>query len=760
MRRLCLVLLFAVGWLASGQALSDALALNSQWEYRWGDSPRDSSGRLVWLDEADTSWQPLSGVGNPPGRGHNNSLWIRHQLPDGAWHQPVLFISSLNLVGEAYVDGLQIYRHGSLEGGAAGEFAGWTWHVIDLPTPVADKMLYLRIKSTYKDIGLWGKVVVMERADVLPTILSETRGEIIIALSCLILALLALILILTQPERWRLGSIGLFSLAAGSMVLAESDASQLLLFAPLAWDYVAALAYFSLPIAMALILEHWFPQIPRRGLRRLWLCLVGYAAGAPALAMLDIVTLPTTFPVFDILLLAALAYMSRWLFRYRRTFDGNQRLIVASYAIFSMVTVIDMVVAHGFVSWVSVPVHLGALAFIFAMVVIAARHYARSQRKLEHLNNQLEQEVTARTQQLETYAERERQRARLLANEHSKTHRLANLIDSLQACTSLEQALDLTQRAMPDILAPMSGAFYRPQDEPDTMHLELFWPTSHCPPACLDGSTIPPLEARGDDDLPDFEDLLQQMRSERTVPVNGTSVDELPRWTFPLDVTGPGRQPRRLGVICVIPQGPLVRRPQYWDRTYHFIELGVSRLALVLSSIALQEELSALSYRDDLTGLNNRRYFEELFAHESAISLRKQSPLAVVILDIDHFKKFNDQHGHAAGDSVLEGVGRMLANSFRDIDVVCRFGGEEFVVLLPGAAAEDAQHRMRRMCEALASASFRHEGNSLGTVSVSCGIASFPATTQDPHELLELADKALYQAKNAGRARITLATPQ
>ncbi|MCO7215047.1 diguanylate cyclase [Halomonas sp. OfavH-34-E] len=760
MFRCITLLVLALLWLPGSQVLAGELALNDDWQYRWGDSPRTPDGELEWLTAAEGEWKSLEGIGNPPGRDGRDSLWLRRELPAGDWLQPALFVSSLNLVAEAYVDGQHVYRHGQLEGPDAGAFAGWTWHAIELPSPTQGKTLYLRLKSSYKDIGLWGKVVIMEQSRILPSILEATKGELVIALACLIVAALALVLILTQPERWRLGSLGLFSLAVGLMVLAESDASQLIVFAPLAWDYVAAIAYFSLPVSMALILEHWFPQIPRQGMRRLWLGLLAYAIIAPALAMLDVVSLPPTFPLFDLILLGALAYMARWLFRYRREFDSDQRLIVASYAIFAAIAITDMLVAHGLVGWISVPVHLGALAFIVAMIVISTRHYARSQRQLQRLNDHLEQEVAERTRQLESLAEQERQRALVLATEHHKTQRLASLIDTLQACTSLEEALCLTQRAMPEILEPMQGAFYRPQDQPDNMTLELFWPTTYRPPAWLDTTAIPPLRTRTEESLPALDDLLTiSTRRPPSDPSAPSPADNLPHWIFPLDLTGPDRQHRRLGVICVVPDGPLVKRPQYWDRTRSFIELGVSRLALVLSSIALQEELSALSYRDDLTGLHNRRYFDELFAHETAISLRKKSPLAVVILDIDHFKKFNDRYGHAAGDTVLEGVGRMLANSFRDIDVVCRFGGEEFVVLLPGAEADDAHHRMQRMCHALASASFRHEGQSLGTVSVSCGIASFPATSDDPSCLLAMADSALYRAKHAGRARIALATP-
>ncbi|MGQ7249591.1 diguanylate cyclase [Halomonas sp. V046] len=737
------------------------MPLTQGWEYRWGDSPFGTDGAPRWAAGSDDpGWQEAPGPLNPPGRGSHDNLWLRIALPDGEWREPVLFISSINLIAEAYLGGKVVYRHGQFDGDGKGRFAGWTWHSIALSEGIPGKLLYLRLFSDYKDIGLWGEVSIMEQADVLPRILKSTRGDLIVSAFCLLLAALAALMVPLQRESLHFGSISLFALSAGTMVLAESDASQLLLARPLLWDYLAALGYFSLPIAMALMLEHWFPTKGTRILRAIWLGHLGYAIAAVGLSLAGVVSLADTFPVFDALLLTSLILLTGILVLHHRTLTTNQRLVVSSYAVFAIFLVVDMLVAHGFVDWYMVPVHLGALAFTLAMVIISLRHYVSSQRELTHLNAFLEREIAERTHELAVLAEQEGQRATQLALENRKTHELGNLIDRLQRTGSIDIALDIIAGELPTLLSPLAGAFYRPAVSNDRLLFEHSWPDGVHFPAILEdvpkpaetelqnGSLVTPSQH--------IPIMLRQPIVRSAYRQQQDANASAPLWYLPLDVPRPHRESRRLAVLVLQPGESLDERPSQREQTRRFIERGLSRVALVLAGILLQDELATLSYQDGLTGLHNRRYFDELMAHEAAISLRKGNPLSLVMIDIDHFKHFNDRFGHAAGDVVLTGVGRLLAGSFREIDVVCRLGGEEFVVLLPGATADEAKARIVDMTNALARAAFHHEGESLGTISVSCGVASFPHHGNDPRGLLAQADRALYRAKAAGRARIEI----
>lgn len=164
------------------------------------------------------------------------------------------------------------------------------------------------------------------------------------------------------------------------------------------------------------------------------------------------------------------------------------------------------------------------------------------------------------------------------------------------------------------------------------------------------------------------------------------------------------------------------------------------------------ESLRRAVSTDHLTGLANRRAFFEAAQIETARCRRQGLPLAVVVFDADHFKAVNDGHGHAAGDRVLRHLASTLAASFREVDVVARLGGEEFVVLMPGAGAREAEAAAQRACELL-----RRQPADLGGSAISCTMSAGYATLQpddDVDGLLQRADAALYAAKAAGRDRV------
>jgi diguanylate cyclase (GGDEF)-like protein len=132
-------------------------------------------------------------------------------------------------------------------------------------------------------------------------------------------------------------------------------------------------------------------------------------------------------------------------------------------------------------------------------------------------------------------------------------------------------------------------------------------------------------------------------------------------------------------------------------------------------------------------------------------------PLSVIMVDVDHFKRFNDDHGHDAGDALLAELGRVLRGHVRVEDVPCRVGGEEFAIVLPGAAAKDALRRAEDLREAARRLRIVHRGVSLGAVSMSLGVAAFPEHGSAADGLLRAADGALYRAKREGRDRVILA---
>ncbi len=181
------------------------------------------------------------------------------------------------------------------------------------------------------------------------------------------------------------------------------------------------------------------------------------------------------------------------------------------------------------------------------------------------------------------------------------------------------------------------------------------------------------------------------------------------------------------------------------------------QIALALSNIRLRENLRQQTIRDALTGLYNRRFLEESLNREMARCKRNGAIFSVLMMDVDHFKRFNDTHGHDAGDSVLRTVGRVLQESSREGDIACRFGGEEFVIVLPDTDREGAATRAGRILAAVRDLHVTHNGKALGSITASIGLAMHPQNGETVKALIQSADKALYAAKGAGRDRIVVA---
>jgi diguanylate cyclase (GGDEF)-like protein len=170
-------------------------------------------------------------------------------------------------------------------------------------------------------------------------------------------------------------------------------------------------------------------------------------------------------------------------------------------------------------------------------------------------------------------------------------------------------------------------------------------------------------------------------------------------------------------------------------------------MSLALSNIALREKLRTQSLRDPLTGLYNRRYMEDALDRYLSMAERSGEPTTVIMIDLDHFKKLNDEHGHAKGDAVLRDAAAQLVGALRPADVVSRYGGEELLVILPACPIEDALLKAEVLRSRIESLSEIHGA----AVSASFGVASVPQTSLGKSDLIPMADAALYQAKQAGR---------
>lgn len=204
----------------------------------------------------------------------------------------------------------------------------------------------------------------------------------------------------------------------------------------------------------------------------------------------------------------------------------------------------------------------------------------------------------------------------------------------------------------------------------------------------------------------------------------------------------------------------LLSRLEEGSQSQQELAIGVAeQIALALSNVKLRDTLRRQSIIDPLTGLYNRRYMDETLKRELLRSERKELPLTLIVLDLDHFKQVNDTFGHDAGDAVLKNVAHQVRNSIRDCDVACRFGGEELLVILPECDLHTGIVCAEKIQAAIAALALYHEGRTLGAVTASFGVAAFPSHGHDAARILQAADQALYRAKQAGRNCVIAAEP-
>jgi diguanylate cyclase (GGDEF)-like protein len=207
----------------------------------------------------------------------------------------------------------------------------------------------------------------------------------------------------------------------------------------------------------------------------------------------------------------------------------------------------------------------------------------------------------------------------------------------------------------------------------------------------------------------------------------------------------------------IVPRFPAPPPALAWvTQSIALILIGVV-LRLASNSLGAALVQAQQSVRDPLTGLFNRRYMEETLEREIRRAARANGPVSIIMLDVDHFKHYNDTFGHEAGDIVLREIGALLRVQVRAEDIACRYGGEEFTLIMPAASAEVSRERAEHLCKQVKRLAVQRRGVALGQITASLGVAAYPQHGATGEDVLAAADAALYQAKRAGRDRVVVA---
>lgn len=198
--------------------------------------------------------------------------------------------------------------------------------------------------------------------------------------------------------------------------------------------------------------------------------------------------------------------------------------------------------------------------------------------------------------------------------------------------------------------------------------------------------------------------------------------------------------------------------PELESGTLRLLHALAAQSGVAIQQIRVNERARTMAITDGLTGLRNHRYFHERVTSEIHRSERFDRPLALIMIDVDHFKEFNDRHGHLAGDTVLRDLGTLLAKNTRRADVAARYGGEEFAIILVETGRDEAVTYAERLRESIAREEADRAGATAGEITISAGVAAYPQDASSAHELIGAADAALYRAKAAGRNTVASAS--
>ncbi|MGH9691315.1 MAG: sensor domain-containing diguanylate cyclase [Candidatus Acidiferrales bacterium] len=322
--------------------------------------------------------------------------------------------------------------------------------------------------------------------------------------------------------------------------------------------------------------------------------------------------------------------------------------------------------------------------------------------------------------------------------------KLTELVDILQSCQTVEEAYKITGNTLPMILSSKSGALCITSSSRNIVEAVAHW-----------GGNLTTEKTFAPDNCWALRRGKIHLVNDPASPLRCAHVSGSPAAGYlcvPLAAQG-----ETLGILYLespfpsAEAGPPEEKMAALGRQAKAVG---ERISLALANLRLRDVLRGQSIRDPLTGLFNRRYMEESLERELRRAARNGQCVSLLMLDIDRFKQFNDTFGHQSGDTLLRALGDFLSQRTRGQDVACRYGGEEFAIILAGASVDAASTRAKLLREELEQLIVEHGGQVMGKITVSIGVSGFPNHGATSEELVHAADLALYRAKAEGRDRI------
>jgi diguanylate cyclase (GGDEF)-like protein len=332
-----------------------------------------------------------------------------------------------------------------------------------------------------------------------------------------------------------------------------------------------------------------------------------------------------------------------------------------------------------------------------------------------------------------------------LQDKHKQIALISQLADSLHSSNSRDESYGVIKAFAGDILSGTSGCLYVYNNSRDQLALAAQWGLDCINPGILDHFT------------PDECWALRRGKMSVTSASSGhiqcPHVQSSQPFSYLcMPITGRGMTS---GLLYLQSSNPDAERA--FDRVMIQARSFADQLSLALVNIELRERLQNMAIKDPLTELYNRRFLDEALSRELLIAERKKTKICIAMVDIDHFKNVNDTYGHPAGDVILKQVARHVANAVRRSDIVCRYGGEEMLLVMPDCERDEGIKKASAIREGIKALVLRSDGVELPSVTVSIGVALYPDHALDRIDLVSCADQALYKAKKSGRDRVVVA---
>ncbi len=362
-----------------------------------------------------------------------------------------------------------------------------------------------------------------------------------------------------------------------------------------------------------------------------------------------------------------------------------------------------------------------------------------NERKLRKAREELEEKVNVRTLELKSANEQLALRSAEIERRNLEIGQIGKMGELLSMCATTGEAYPVISRTLSRLFPNDTGALFVLNSSRNLLEPESVWGDRSALHEEIDPQSCWALRRGRCYSADDLDSGLQCPH------LLGFGEGH---FCMPLMAHG-----ETLGVLH-LSQGPDAKEPDHRNgaqAVYSLFANVAEKIGIAIANLKLGEALRSLSVRDPLTGLFNRRFMEESLERECALASRKGLTVGIIMLDIDHFKHFNDTFGHEAGDALLRQLGALIRHHVRGSDIACRYGGEEFTIIMPDAAIETVQGRAEELRAETARMHVHYDCASLGSITLSLGIAVFPGHGSSAQAILRAADAALYKAKRNGR---------